>query len=77
MKLEFDSVEEVVGFITNLKPIPTGKCDGSWTPDEVAFTICKIRANVGTGDKLQAVKLHRYITGMFLKESKEMIERYW
>jgi len=76
MKLEFDSLEEILEFVAHVRlgPIkPEQPVRPTWTNEEVAQEL----ARVTKGDKLAAIKLHRYITGYTLKIAKETLDRYW
>ena len=75
MKLEFDSVEEVLAFVDRLRPasIPRVLQPGNIDPQELARSL----AEVGKGHKIQAIKIYRAVTGGYLKESKDAVERFW
>lgn len=49
----------------------------SWTPEEIDWDAAgdwRIRADIGRGNKIEAIKLYRELTGAGLKESKDVIE---
>jgi ribosomal protein L7/L12 len=49
----------------------------SWTPHEIDWDAAgdwRIRADIGRGNKIEAIKLYRELTGAGLKESKDVIE---
>jgi ribosomal protein L7/L12 len=48
-----------------------------WTPDAIDWDAAgdwRIRADIGRGNKIQAIKLYRELTGVGLKEAKDVIE---
>jgi ribosomal protein L7/L12 len=49
----------------------------SWTPEQIDWDAAgdwRIRADIGRGNKIEAIKLYRELTGAGLKESKDVIE---
>jgi len=49
----------------------------AWNPDQIdwdAATDWRIRADIGRGNKIEAIKRYQELTGAGLKESKDVIE---
>lgn len=72
MKLEI-SIEELRDLMTPSAKEPTVGTPATYSSDEIARMICE----VGCVNKIAAIKLHRAMTGSYLKDAKDAIERYW
>lgn len=72
MKLEI-TTEELRDLVNPPATVPTVGMPTSYSSDEIARMI----ADVGNTNKIAAIKLHRAMTGSYLKDAKDAIERYW
>lgn len=49
----------------------------NWTPDQIDVDVAEdwqIRADIGRGNKIEAIKRYRELTGVGLKEAKDAVE---
>jgi ribosomal protein L7/L12 len=69
MKLEFDSIEEVIAFAQRFRDPATVNLE------ILSKAISEIPG--GLGNKIAAIKAMRAATGLGLKEAKGAVERYW